>query len=296
MPCIWSIVHHQPSAASPKRSAISPSRVRAAASARPTPGPGATLCADASTASGGPGELGGREARTARVLDPEGVDPGSRRLRDRQVRRDGVEHALEADRLPVLLPEGDDVLDLEVDGVADADAVSDAVVVDLDRRALDAHKLPHERRQPLHRSTQLAAEDLDELVRLLVGRLIVDEDAEPPVSVGHDLRRICDGDDLAARDVGTFDLALADLERERDAAVVVRGAVVEGRIAGTDQIAGARLDIAPLQAPGHSPPPRIETGRSDSRRAADSASSRSLGRRVAAALRIWPWPSSCTPW
>src|SRR5436190_9304519 len=149
MPCIWSIVHHQPSAASPKRSAISPSRVRAAANAGPRPGAGATFCAVASTASGGPGELGGREARAARVLDPEGVDPGSRRLRDRQVRPDGVEHALEADRLPVLLPEGDDVFDLEVDGVADADAVSNAVVEDLDRRALDADKLPHERRQPL---------------------------------------------------------------------------------------------------------------------------------------------------
>jgi hypothetical protein len=50
-----------------------------------------------------------------------------------------VEHAVEAHRLPGLDAERDDVFDLEINRVPDADAVAQAVVNDLDRRPL----LPH---------------------------------------------------------------------------------------------------------------------------------------------------------
>ena len=61
-----------------------------------------------------------------------------------------------------------DVLDLEVDHVADADAVTESVVVDVDRGAFDPEHLAHQRSQRSHRSAELAAEDLDQLVELLV--------------------------------------------------------------------------------------------------------------------------------
>ena len=56
---------------------------------------------------------------------------------------------------------------------------------------------------------------------------------------------------LRPLDVGPFDLTLADVEDERDPAEVVHGAVVERGVARTDQIARARLDVAPLDLPGH---------------------------------------------
>ena len=78
--------------------------------------------------------------------------------------------------------------------------------MDLDRRSLHAEHLAHQRGKRRHRAPQLAAEDLDELVELLVRRLFVDEHAEAPVPVGHDLRRVRDGSDLEPADVGALDL------------------------------------------------------------------------------------------
>src|SRR5438270_10945648 len=49
---------------------------------------------------------------------------------------------------------------------------------------------------------QLAAEDLRQLVFLLVRRRFVDEDANAPIPIGHHLRRIGDCDDLMARHIG----------------------------------------------------------------------------------------------
>ena len=62
-----------------------------------------------------------------------------------------------------------DVLDLELDPVADTNAVTQPVVVDLDRGALDAEHLADERSECRHRSAELAAEHLHQLVELLVG-------------------------------------------------------------------------------------------------------------------------------
>ncbi|HEX5535369.1 MAG TPA: hypothetical protein VFX33_16645, partial [Actinomycetales bacterium] len=53
--------------------------------------------------------------------------------------------------------------------VVHPDTVQQAVVLDVDRRALYAEHLPDQWRKPGHRSTHLAAEDLDQLFELLVG-------------------------------------------------------------------------------------------------------------------------------
>src|SRR5204863_6813435 len=84
-----------------------------------------------------------------------------------------------------------------------------------------------------------------------VVRRLVDVHPEVPVPVGHHLRRVDDRHDFQPGDVRAVDLALADVESESRATVVVGRAVVEGRVAGADQIARARLDVAALQAPGH---------------------------------------------
>src|ERR1700736_3511506 len=75
IPRICSPVHNQPIAATVKRSATRPIRARTADNAGASPPPGGRpVCAEALTASSGPGELGRREAGLALVLDPEGVD------------------------------------------------------------------------------------------------------------------------------------------------------------------------------------------------------------------------------
>src|SRR5438876_3129959 len=155
MPRIWSIVHHQPMPANAKRRATRPSRARAAAKAGARPAAwGARSCASTITRSSGPGELGRREPGLALVLDAEGVDPRARRLRDRQVRGHRVEHAGEPNRLAGLDAEGHDVLDLEVDHVPDADAVTHPVVPHLDRGALDPEHLADERSESRHRAAE----------------------------------------------------------------------------------------------------------------------------------------------
>src|SRR5437879_44170 len=75
IPRIWSPVHHQPTAATTSSSATRPRRARTADSAGAKPPPaGKPAGAVTLMASGGPGELGRRQAGLALVLDPEGVD------------------------------------------------------------------------------------------------------------------------------------------------------------------------------------------------------------------------------
>src|SRR3954451_17039863 len=201
--------------------------------------------------SGGPGEVGVRHAGLALVLDAEGAYLRALRLRHGQVRRNRMEYAVELHGVAVLDAERDDVLDLEVDRVVDAHAVVHAVVVDLDRGALDAEHLADQRREARHRSAELAREDLDELVRLLLARVGVDERTELPVPVGHDLRRVGDRHELQAADVGSLDLALLDVEAKSDAAVVIRRSVVEGEVARAHQLARARLHVTTADIPRH---------------------------------------------
>src|SRR5207342_1757196 len=103
--------------------------------------------------------------------------------------------------------------DLEVNRVADADAVTEAVVHDLDRSPLHPEHLADERGQPFHRAALLPTEDRRELLHLFVRRALVDEHAEAPVAVGHDLRRIRDRGDLETAHVRALDLALADVSQ-----------------------------------------------------------------------------------
>src|ERR687889_2682709 len=251
MPRIRSALHHHPAAARANRTRTSPSRTRTAAKAGPRSPARARPCAGARSASGCPGELGGRDTGLALVLDAEGVDPRAPCLGHRQVGRDRVAAAVEPDGPTGLRPERHDVLDLEVDHVTYAHAVQQTVVAHLDRRPLDADDLAHERTQCRHRAAELPAEDLDQLVELLVGGLVVDEHPEPPVAVGHDLRGVDDGHDPAAPDVGAVHLALADVEGQGRAAVVVRGAVVQREVAGAHELAGAGLRVAALEVPRH---------------------------------------------
>src|SRR3954453_5471926 len=116
---------------------MSPRRARAAANARVRLSrPRSCSSADRIKRSGGPGELGRREARPALVLDAEGADPRAFCLGDRQIRTGRMEHALEAHGLTGLDTERNDVFDFEVDCVSNPHAVANAVVLDVDRRAL----------------------------------------------------------------------------------------------------------------------------------------------------------------
>src|SRR5581483_3825477 len=84
--------------------------------------------------SGGPGE-GRRQTGLALVLDAERVDVRPRRLGGREFRTDRMEDAGELRRLAGLDTEWDDVLDLEVDHLADLRAVGKPVLVHLERDA-----------------------------------------------------------------------------------------------------------------------------------------------------------------
>src|SRR5205814_9288829 len=65
------------------------------------------------TRSGGPGELGLRESCLALVLDAKSIDLRALGFGHREVRPDGVEHSVEANRPAALDAEGHDVLYLE---------------------------------------------------------------------------------------------------------------------------------------------------------------------------------------
>jgi len=92
--------------------------------------------------------------------------------------------------------------------------------------ALDAQHLADQRGKPGHRSTQLAAEDLDELVELRVRRAVVDEHTDPPVAFRHHLRRVGDESGLAPGDVRAVNGSLTNIEDESHATEVVRGSVI----------------------------------------------------------------------
>src|SRR5512132_1110573 len=127
MPRISCTVHHQPSAARISQRATRPTLVRTTAHAGITlaRAAGTAACAEVLKRSGGPGELGVRQPGFPLVLDAKRVDLRPLRLGDGQIGSHRVEHLLEPDRPAGLNPERDDVLDLEVDRVADLHAVAD---------------------------------------------------------------------------------------------------------------------------------------------------------------------------
>ena len=247
-----STTSHTPAMA--KSSATSPSRARAAAKA------GAEAAAGSRVFVGGGDQALRRPRRTRTVERP--VLPSysipKALIRDRfasamvSVEPTGMEHARRTDGLAGLDPERDDVLDLEVDHVADADAVTEPVVDDLDRDPLDTEHLADERSEACHRASELAAEDGRELLGLLVRGFVVDEHAELPVAVGHDLRA-CPTIAATLRPLTSVPSISPSrmLKTSVDPAVVVRRAMVEREVARAHQLARAGLDVAALQAPGH---------------------------------------------
>src|SRR4051794_6646305 len=226
MPCISWAVPTQPMPATAKSAATSPNRARAAAytGARPVSEP---LPAATAITVRRPRRTWTSTGPSCLIGDAERVDPRALRLGHRQVRPDRVEHAVEAHRFTGLHAERDDVLDVEGDRLTDADAVPQPVVADLDRGSLDAEDLTHKGSESAHRSTQLPAEHLDQLVELLVAGLVVDVRADPPVSLRHHLGCVRNQDHLAARDVSAFDLTSLDVEDQSDPAEVVGGSVVQ---------------------------------------------------------------------
>jgi len=133
---------------------------------------------------------------------PKAFDLRPGGVRDGQLGADGMEDAGHPRRLARLHAEGHHVLDLEVDGVADADRVAQAVLDHRDGRALEAQVLAHQRPERLHGTAEGPGENATELGRLVVGGRRVDEDAEPPVALAHDLGGVHDGGDRQATDVG----------------------------------------------------------------------------------------------
>src|SRR5947209_3086845 len=154
-----------------------------------------------------------------------------------------MKDAGEPGRLAVLDAEGDDVLDLDVDGVTDPHGVSEAVLAKFDRRPLDTQRLADETGERSHRPAHRAREDAAELLRLLVGGGRVDEQAETPVSLAHHLWRVGHGGDGEPADADSVDLAVLYVEDEHDPAAIERRAQREGRCAGADDIARAALEI-----------------------------------------------------
>src|SRR4051812_9316889 len=148
----WAVDHHA-TTASAKSSAIRPRRARVAASAGARPRWSRWSRAKVLT-SRRPREARVRERRPALVLDAERVDARPHRPRDRQLRAGRMEDPRQPRGLARLDPERDDVLDLEVDRVADRHAVAQPVLVDLDRHALDAEALADERNEPCHRPAE----------------------------------------------------------------------------------------------------------------------------------------------
>lgn len=138
-----------------------------------------------------------------------------------------MKHSVESDRLASFHPERNDVLDLEVDRVANSNAVAQAVIYYLDRRSLCAEHFAHQRRKTSHWSTQLAAEDLNKFVELVIGCGLIYVHPETPVAFCHDLRGVGDGSDFQPGDVGSFYLTLSDVENKRHSTEVISGTVIE---------------------------------------------------------------------
>src|SRR5262249_43347212 len=150
IPRMRSTVDHQARAASTKSRTTSPTRARAARSAGAIPASARPSCGEAITFSGHPGELGLGDARLPFVPASEGLDARPLRLGSAQPRSPGTQRPSPPDRVACLHSEGNDVFDLEVDRVADLDAVAHTVLVDLDRGTLDAEHVAHEGGQRFH--------------------------------------------------------------------------------------------------------------------------------------------------
>ena len=157
-----------------------------------------------------------------------------------------MEHPDDPDRLACLDAERHDVLDFEVHRVADPHAVAQTVLSHFDRRALDARFSPISGASPAIGPPSAPLNTAASLSACSSDALSVDEQADAPVALRHDLRRVGDKRDNKPADVGSLHVARGDVEDERDAAPVVIGAVREGEVARAEKLARARLEVGPL--------------------------------------------------
>jgi hypothetical protein len=149
-----------------------------------------------------------------------------------------------------------EVLDLDLDLVADLDPMAPAVLFVVDRGALDAQHLADQRRQHGHGTAELAGEDRPQLLGLLLGRGRVHEHPDPPITVGHQRRGVGQHRHRQASDVDVLDGARVDVEDQHHPPVVVGRHGQPRGGARTHHVAGAVLEVATLQLPSHQPPPR----------------------------------------
>ena len=234
-------------------SATSPSRARAAANAGASPPAGSAARAPRRSR----GQAAQENSDVESPVLPSYSMPKAlirERFASAIVRFDAdrMEHAVEPNRLAGLDAERHDVLDLEVDRVADADAVAQPVVDDLDRRPLDAEHLarraaraPPSGRRAARRRRRRACRSARRVARsstntpsrqfpsvMTFGVSAIAATLRPPTSVPS---------------ISPSRM----LKTSVDAAEVVRGAVVERQVARAHQLARAGLDVAALEAPGH---------------------------------------------
>src|SRR5439155_10138529 len=195
---------------------------------------------------------GRRERALAAVaeLHLEGLDARRGRPGDRQRR---IRWMKDTDKLRWL---GESlrhvVLDVDRDVAPDLEVVFVAVVVEFDRVLLDAEHLADQRRKGCHRAAHLPREDARQLVRLLLGGLIVDEQADPPVAIEHLGRRVGDHCDRVVAHVGAVDLATLNVIGEDDlAAILRRGRRKARHRAGAGKVAVAVLEVGSLDCPAH---------------------------------------------
>src|SRR5438309_847531 len=160
----------------------------------------------------------------------------------------------------------DDVLGLELDEVADLDAVLDATVRVLDRRRLHAELLADQRREVRHRAALLPGEHRAQGLSLLLRGVRVHEDAHAPVALDHHPGRVGEEREAEPADVDPVDLAVVDVEDEYDATPLLIGGEQEAaRTTGAQDVAVAVLEIGAVKAPGHPSLPRQRPRASDSR-------------------------------
>src|SRR4029079_14579979 len=106
--------------------------------------------------------------------------------------------------------ERNDVLDYDVDSVADLDRVREAVFLNVERSPLDAHELAEQRPERSRGTSEGAAEYLRQRLDLLVAGVVADDDTNFPVAFGHELRRICDHRGLGAANIDAVYLTALD--------------------------------------------------------------------------------------
>src|SRR5438445_11915215 len=183
-------------------------------------------------------------------LHVEGLDARRGRPGDRQRRIGRVEDTDKLRRLGESLRHV--VLAIDRDVASDLQVVLVAVVPEFDRVLLDAEHLGDERREGRHRAAHLPGEDARQLVCLLLGGLIVDEQTDPPVAIEHLGGRVADDRDAVAADIDAVDLASLYVIGEDDLAAILRPGRRKARHrAGAGEVAVAVLEVGSLDCPAH---------------------------------------------